>query len=325
MKYHLYFAACSADGGIYHYVMERGKVVFQAKTDCSCPMYLDVQKDSIQVLLRKPFQSGTCGENNSGLLDYQILKDGNLGKSSEIIDTKGIVACHLCRYKGKTFVANYLSGSIFSSAGTVREHAGSSMHPTRQEASHLHFVKPSPDGKCLLAVDLGTDSIYSYDQNLQLLSTAHVPAGYGPRHLAYSEDGNIVFCVNELTSSVSVFSYKDAKLELIQTVSVLEKENDANTAAAIRAEGQYVYVSNRGENTISCLEWDGTNLTLRSVTPCGGESPRDFLIVDNVMFVANELTNNITMFQVNGPVLSKLKQELPMINPLCAVMLSENA
>lgn len=322
MKYHLYFAACDVDGGIYHYVMENNVIAFEKKTKCDRPMFLDVKNDSIQVLLRELFQDDK--EKRSGLLEYSLSEDGSLGDLKKKLDTKGIVACHLCRYMGKTFVANYLSGSVFSSDGFIRKHIGFGLNPKRQEASHIHFVKPSPDGKCLFVVDLGTDSIYSYDQNLQLLSTVHVPAGCGARHLAYAEDGNTVFCVNELAFSVSVFAYKDTKLELLQTVSVLENKNEENTSAAIRVNGSYVYVSNRGENSISCLKWDGTTLTLCSVTPCGGESPRDFLIVDDVMFVTNESTNNVTIFDVRDAFLNKRKEELYMPNPLCVVALCED-
>lgn len=326
MVHHLYFAACDPQGGIYHYTMENGNVSFSEKTSCDRPMYLDVKGNSMQVLLRAPFEQDTCAEasddphcKHSGLVEYTADAQGKLGNPGEILDTKGIVACHLCRYAGKTFAANYVSGSVFASDGLLQEHTGCGVHPTRQDAPHVHFVQPSPDGSCLFAVDLGTDSIYSYDENLNLLSTAHVPSGCGARHLAYSEDGKIVFCVNELDSSVSVFSYENAQLTLLQTVSVLKEAVQENTAAAIRVQGEYVYVSNRGADVISCLKWDGTQLTLCSVTPCGGISPRDFLIVDQKMFVTNEKTNNVTIFRVNGTELKKEAQELEMPGPLCVV------
>lgn len=325
MVHHLYFAACDPKGGIYHYVMQEDKLQFAEKTDCDRPMYLDVKKGSMQVILREPFEgaaeSPVCCSKNSGLAEYPVNEDGSLGAPGEVADTKGVVACHLCRYEGKTFAANYISGSVFSSDGSVQGHSGKGPHPTRQDAPHLHFVQPSPDGKCLFAVDLGTDSIYSYDKDLNLLSTAHVPAGCGARHLAYSEDGKTVFCVNELDSSVSVFAYEDTKLTLLQTVSVLEKENKESTAAAIRVKGRYVYVSNRGEDSISCLEWNGSYLQLCSVTPCGGNSPRDFLLVENQMFITNERSNNVTIFRVNGPVLTKVEEEFAMPGPLCVVEL----
>lgn len=320
MLHHLYFASCVLKGGIYHYVLENRKLRFLEKTDCDRPMYLDVKKGSMQVVLRAPFEGVDPSKgsvHNSGLLEYAIRKDGSLGKPGSLTDTRGLVACHLCRYEGKTYVANYISGSVFSTGGQLREHTGKGPHPTRQEGPHLHFVQPSPDGTCLLAVDLGTDSICAYDENLKLLSTAHVPEGCGPRHLAYSDDKKTVFCVNELDSSVSVFAYENAELSLTQTVGVLGKQNRESTAAAIRVQGRYVYVSNRGEDSLSCLEWNGESLELRSVTPCGGKSPRDFLVVDDLLFCTNEASNNVTIFRVNGPVLEKLETEIKIPAPLC--------
>lgn len=336
MVHHLYFAACDSQGGIYHYTMENGNISFLEKTVCDRPMYLDVRRNSMQVLLRAPFEHINCDvdnecrcteileklyRKNSGLVEYKVDSNGRLSNPSEILNTKGIVACHLCRYADKTFVANYVSGSVFSSDGQLREHSGSSVHQTRQEAPHVHFVQPSPDESCLFAVDLGTDSIYSYDENLNLLSTAYVPLGCGARHLAYSADGKTVFCVNELDSSVSVFSYEKSRLKLLQTVKVLDKPMQGNTAAAIRVQGEYIYVSNRGADVISCLRWDGKQLSLCSLTPCGGVSPRDFLIVENMMFITNEKTNNVTVFKVNGAELKKEEVELEMPSPLCVVEL----
>lgn len=320
MAKHLYFAACTADGGIYHYILENEQLIFADKTACDRPMYLDVKDHSMQVILRAPFE-GNEPWGTSGLLEYPIGEDGKLGMPGEMQSTLGAVACHLCRYQDRIYVANYISGSVYSSEGKVKEHIGNGPHPTRQDAPHLHFVQPSPDGKCLFAVDLGTDSIYSYDADLNLLSTAQVPSGCGARHLAYSEDGKYVFCVNELASSVSVFAYEDTKLILLQTVNALKEENPNSTAAAIRVKGDYVYVSNRGADSISCLEWDGKELILRSETPCGGGSPRDFLIVEDLLFATNEKSNNVTVLRVNGPEMQKLDQELEMPGPLCVVML----
>lgn len=313
--YHLYIASCVVGGGIYHYYLEGGRLRFGDKTTCDQPMYLNVAGDTMDVLLRQPFE----GSRESGLAAYPLLRDGSLEPQMLLISTKGEVACHLCGWRGKTYVANYSSGSVFSSDGKLRSHSGVGVHPVRQEASHLHFVSRAPDRRCLLAVDLGLDAIYSYDENLKLLSTAFAPAGCGPRHLAYSGDGRTIFCVNELDSSVTVFDYSDCRLTRGETVPVLEEKNTDNTSAAIRVRGKYVYVSNRGDDSISCLEWNGKHLKLCSVTPCGGAFPRDFLLVEDQLFCANERSGNVTIFRVDGPVLTMEKEQLLIPAPLCVV------
>lgn len=320
MAYHLYFAACAPEGGIYHYLMDGEQLQFVEKTSCDRPMYLDVRENSMQVILRAPYP-GNEPWGTSGLVEYLVEKDGSLGLPGEMQSTLGAVACHLCRYQDKIYAANYISGNVFSSDGSVKTHEGHGPHPTRQDAPHLHYVQPAPDEKCLFAVDLGTDSVYSYDAELNLLSTAHVPAGCGARHLAYSEDGAYVFCANELDSSVSVFAYEDTKLTLLQTVSVLEKENPNSTAAAIRVKGNYVYVSNRGADSVSCLEWNGKELILKAEVPCGGSSPRDFMLVNEYMFCTNEKSDTVTVLKGEGAEWKLTDHVLEMPAPLCVVML----
>lgn len=310
--YHLYFASCVRDGGIYHYTLRAGKLHEEGKTACDRPMYLYAEPGKLLALLRQPFTDS----DESGLLTCMLDQEGTSVKKGEAARTRGIVACHLCCFMGETYAANYLSGSVWCSSGALDVHQGKGVHPTRQEAPHTHYVMPSPDGACLLAVDLGLDAIYSYDASLGVLDVAHVPAGHGARHLAYGEDGKTIFCVNELASTVTVFSYEDGKLIPGQTVPVLRRPAES-TAAAIRVKGEYVYVSNRGDDSISCLHWDGKNLKLCSITPCGGASPRDFLILEDMLICTNETGNNVTFFRVEKDRLTDTGERISMNAPLC--------
>ena len=311
---HLYFAACAPKGGVYHYTLSDGSIRFVEKTDCENPMYLDVTDRDMEIVLQHPFPENRF----SGLVHYDI-EDFSLVNPTAPQSTMGYEGCHLSRFCGNTYVANYSSGSLFSSEGKTDVHEGSGPNKMRQEAPHVHFVKPSPDGKYLLAVDLGVDGIYTYDKDLNVVSVAHTDPGRGPRHLDYSEDGKTVFCLNELDSSITVFAYEDGILTKGETYTILSSDIKETKAAAIRVRGEYVYGSNRGENTIACMKWDGKTLTMANSVPCGGDSPRDFDIIDGYMFVTNEYTNNVTVFSVNGSDMEKLPIELPMENPLSVV------
>ena len=314
---HLYFAACEKDGGIEHYLMRNGRIIFQEKTACESPMYLDIEDDILHVLLR-------CPESlrpNSALQDFPILADGKTGPGGPLRDTGGVVACHLCHWQGRVYAANYLSGSVYSSGGKTDIHEGRGPDPRRQEAPHPHFIAPSPDGKYLLSCDLGLDTVFVYDAELNRTGTAGVPAGHGARHLAYSEDGNAVFCVNEMASTVTVFRYAEGRLKAAETVPSLAVPNSRNTSAAIRVKEDYVYVSQRGEDAVSVLRWDGTALRLQGVYPCGGRSPRDILIVDDYMFCTNELSNSVSVLRLRNHEPEDTGERLEMPHPLCAVML----
>ena len=73
-------------------------------------------------------------------------------------------------------------------------------------------------------------------------------------------------------------------------------------SSAIRRFKRYIFVSNRGENTISIFKID----RLRKLQNIGyfstrGETPRDFNIVSNgrILVVANQDSNEVLTFKIN--------------------------
>ncbi len=124
----------------------------------------------------------------------------------------------------------------------------------------------------MFAVDLGIDSIVVYDRDLNYVSSARVPDGNGPRHAIFSPDGSLCYCLNELSSSVSVFRYNDGEFAYLADYPALpDSFTEKNTAAAIRYHNGYVYTSNRGHNSITVFKVHGEKLVPCSFVPCGGE------------------------------------------------------
>lgn len=305
-EYNVYFASCMKEGGIYHYkATADGKFRLVGKTPCDRPMYLICGGNRLHVVLRAPF-----AENDfSGIMTYEIDSEGRLGRPSELISTQGRCGCHLCELDGKIYVANYLSGSIFCSVGSLKSHYGQGVNPYRQEAPHTHCVLPSPDGRYLLVTDLGLDKIYVYDYKLNDVSVAEVPPGAGPRHLAWLNESYLV-CVNELACTVTMMRYKQGIITPVQTISVLETERtDTVTSAAIRVCGSHVFVSNRGSNTISMIEVLGERMELKSVAACGGLSPRDFAIMDRFLLCANQESSTVTILKIEAEGLRLLEDK----------------
>ena len=309
---HLYIASCTQAGGIYHYKLQNGTILACEFTPCDRPMYAAIAKDKLHVLLRQPISG--CDE--SAMITYRIASNGALLSPSAMVKTHGKVACHLCCFQDEVYAVNYLSGNVVCSSGKINAHSGHGPDPIRQDMPHTHYIFPSADWSHLLVTDLGTDAVYQYDRDLRVLHVAHVPHGHGARHLAYSEDGSAVFCCNELRSTVTVFTYRSGKLTALQTVPVLDHEAKS-AAAAIRVQGQYVYVSNRGDDSISCLQWDGCQLQLCSITPCGGKSPRDILILDDLLLCANENSDSVTVFTMDGSKINRANTQIEIKKPLC--------
>ena len=318
-QWDLYFAAAAPDGGVYRYrLSEDGALRFAEKTPLDRPMYLAESDGVLYALMRGRTIPGT-DDMHSAIVQC-ALTDGRLGAWSAPVSTQGECACHLDVVNGTVYAVNYLSGSVFRTPDTLAAHHGRGPHPTRQESPHTHFVRRTPDGKYLFVVDLGLDTIFTYDFDLREISRASVPAGAGCRHLDYSADGRTVFCVNELSSSVSVFDYADGRLTRRDTVSALPADFwGENTAAAIRVIGEWVYVSNRGHDSIARFRWDGSRLSAPQWTPCGGSSPRDFAAFGDWLFCTNENTNNVTVFHLESGVPVQIPTELHMAHPLCVI------
>lgn len=313
MMKHIYIASCAADGGIYHYIFENESLTFKDKTSLDRPMYMVIRNNKMYVLLRE-----LCKETRfGGLISFDINNEGSLINPSNIISTKGIVPCHLEVTENDIYVVNYLSGNIVKLPDTVVAHSGKGTHPTRQEAPHTHFVTLSPDNKYILCTDLGIDKIFFYDKHLNEQYTVNVPKGSGSRHLCFSQDGKYLYCVNELSNDVSVFEYNRGRPILKGTYATLPDFKEISTAAAIKAKDGFLYVSNRGADTISRFITCGDNLKLLENTYCGGKSPRDFCIINDHIICANETTNNVTFLKLeNGkPVLSDIS--IGLESPLC--------
>ena len=315
--FHMYVASCVPDGGIYHYVYENGKMQEISKTAADRPMYLAFSGNRLYAVLREPFADSP----NSGVCCWDVEADGNLYHQSEITSTKGRVGCHLMADNERVYVANYLSGSVcMLPEGRLAIHSGTGLNPVRQEAPHVHFVGFTPDHKWLLAVDLGVDAIYMYSPDLQISRRVPMPAGHGCRHLAWSEDGQYCFCVNELACSLSLLRYAQEELVLVDTVPLLSEEDlGSSTAAAIRVVGECVYISIRGCDKLVKLTHHGDVLTKPILSDAEGNSPRDMHIIGDLLFCANEGSDSVTAFRITEGGLESLNLRLSVPKPLCIV------
>lgn len=312
---HIYILSCEKTGGIYHYLFENGKFQFIEKTPLDRPMYAIIRDKKMYAILREIDKKTHFG----GILSFDIAENGSIINPTEIDSTNGIVPCHLEVLGNNKYVVNYLSGSIVKIKEKTVTHNGKGTHPTRQEAPHTHYVCTSPDKKYILCTDLGLDTVFIYDTDLEEKFTVKVPDGSGPRHLCFSENGIYLYCVNELSNDVSVFEWNDGKPILKGTYTALPDFKGESTAAAIRIKDKYLYISNRGADTISRFRIIGEKLELLENTYCGGRGPRDFNIIDDYIICTNENSNDVTILKLeNGlPVLTT--QKIKIDSPLCVI------
>ncbi len=306
----LYICSCAPDGGILECrLYDDGHIEKTQLFSADRPMYAVIDEKKLHVLLRAPFSDS----NDSGYIFFDIKEDKSLSKPSKAVSTKGEVACHLYVEKDSVYAVNYISGSVTKCGEKTVCHSGKGVNLPRQNGPHTHFVGKTPDEKYLLVTDLGLDTVFVYDKELDFVNSAKVPEGHGVRHLVFSDDGKYLFAANELCSTVSVFEYKEGKLTLIDTASCIpEGFSDETTASAIRYKNGKVYVSNRGHDSIAVLELKDGKLFMTDIFSCGGFSPRDFDIIGDFFVCTNEKSDSVTVVK-DG----KLVSEINVKSPIC--------
>jgi 6-phosphogluconolactonase len=266
------------------------------------------------------------GEKTGSVTAFSIAPDGKLTQLNAQ-PSAGTGPCHISLDKQGKFalVANYGGGSVavlpIASDGKLQppassvQHTGSSVNPQRQKEPHAHSINLDKDNRFAFAADLGLDKIlvYRFDAQSGKLSPNDPPhatlaPGSGPRHFAFHPTGKYAFANNEITSSVTAFTYDPARgaLTEIHTVTTLPQETKGNSTAEIvvHPTGKFVYVSNRGHDSIAVFSIDAQTgrLTPAGHQQTGGKTPRNFNVDPGGQYLlaANQSSDSITVFRINA-------------------------
>lgn len=256
---------------------------------------------------------------------YAIGEGGTLTELNRM-SSGGADPCHLgVDRAGRTVaVANYTGGSIAAypvgadgrlGAASKDQHVGKGPNAERQEGPHAHSVDFVADDRLLLSCDLGTDRIYVYRHDPRTGAVAaHKPAfialepGVGPRHLAVHPSKRYVYACTELTSHVAAFAWNPSAGTLVQrqsipTVPLGTPPSNSTAEIAVHPNGRFVYVSNRGHDSIAVFSVDARSgrLTRLANTPTGGNVPRHFAIEPSGrwLLAANQKSDSIVTFAID--------------------------
>jgi len=224
----------------------------------------------------------------------------------------GTAPCHLAldRSGQHLLVANYGSGSVavlpvaadgrLGSASDMVQHTGRSVNPERQQGPHAHCVTIDRANRYVFVCDLGLDKVLSYrfDARSGKLTPndppfAQVKPGSGPRHMVFHPDGRFAYVINEMSSTVTAFAYdaNSGMLREVQTVSALpDYFTGANSGAEVdvHPSGKWLYVSNRGHDSVVLFNVDSARGTLTYVEEhvTRGLKPRHFGIDPSGAYLA---------------------------------------
>lgn len=237
--------------------------------------------------------------------------------------TGGVGPCHVSVHPSGRWLlsANYASGSVavhpVGASGALGERTDLVTHSSPapgpgQEGPHAHQFVTGPDGGHVLAVDLGTDTVYTYrlDESkgtLTEVSQAHTRPGAGPRHLTFHPDGRFAYLANEADNTVVVCAYDPASGRLTPGDPQSTGTGAGTSYPAqilVTSNGAYAYLANRGDNSLTryAVEAGGARLRLLDTVPVGGDFPRHlaFSPDERLLFAANQRSSTVSVFHVDG-------------------------
>jgi 6-phosphogluconolactonase len=344
-------------GGVrsFHLDPEAGTLVAAQETrGIPNPFFLALSPD------RKVLYS-TWAETFGSKVDEQIAAWRIVGRDGALEplnrqSSRGTASCYLeTDPTGRAlFVANYANGSIASlpiepdgslaAAKSFFQHEGRSVNADRQEAPHAHAIIPSPAvadapgqppaSRFVYAADLGTDQILCYrlDAAQATLTRnnppfAKSPAGAGPRHLRFHPNGRLLYAINELANSVSVYGFDAAIGQLTerQTTATLPAGFTGKTSTAdlrITPDGRFLYGTNRGHDSIAIFRiGDDGLLETVDIVPSRGKDPQNLAITPDgsLLLCANITGKNLSVFRIDAASgrLAPVGEPVTITSPAC--------
>lgn len=252
--------------------------------------------------------------------------------------------CHLALANdgSRLFVSNFMSGSLAvypienraggPGEGIVHQYKGGELQAENHKPSHIHMVLPSPDGRYLVVFDAGNDALMVYDvydiasENALPVQTVRCAPGSFPRHGVFTADGSTLYVVHEAGAFIAQYQFHEGQLALQCTASTLAEGAplEAGSCAAIRLHPneRWLYVSNRGENTIAGFDLSVPDKLL----PMGrwavqGKQPRDFALSPcaKFMLIANQDSNCIVTYTLDTRTgqLGEISDRFVTGSPVC--------
>ena len=259
--------------------------------------------------------------SETGRIERFVIEEDRSLRHADSVEFPGASCCHATAHPNglSLYAANYSSGEIagyallqdggFGEQISYIRFEGSGPDKHRQNGPHAHSVNISPNGKHLVAADLGTDKlmVFDIDQNSGALTAnptnpiVNLSPGEGPRHLVFHPQVNRLYAVTELLNNVVVFEYNPATGEITQRQSlpVLPETFSSKSISAdihLSKDCRFLYASNRG--------WDG--ITSYAVNDAGdlssaehcegfGTTPRNFAISNDgdYFFIAYQDSDSV--------------------------------
>ena len=263
--------------------------------------------DNSSTVMPDPANRHVVLANGPGLAVFPINHDGSLGTRSDLVIPPG-------------------------QPGPYRH---------EQHGPHPHQACFDGSGRFVIAPDKGLDKVhvFRFDAQRGKLVPAEPPCvktryGAGPRHVSFHAARPYAYVVNELDSTITAHRWDADRGELkaFQRISTTpEAYTGDNTGAeiAVAPSGKFVYVSNRGHDSIGIFAIDQRSGTLAAVgwESVQGRKPRFFCLDPGGtrLFAANENSHTIVVFSIDADTgrLAPTGQIIETGSPSCIVFATQ--
>ncbi len=326
--------------GIYKYILQKdGRIKPIGLVAKSVNPSFLAMSDNRQYLLAV---NEISNDDEVGTIEsYSILNDSLsfINRST----TGGANPCFVnINSDGYILTANYTGGNVgllklnkkgeLSDLLDIEQHAIKETNDLKQ-AAHAHSAWFEASNNNIITVDLGTNELWfsQLDTSLHKLQAKDpyklkMTDGAGPRHLAFHPNNKWIYVVNELNSTVTlVLKTDDNHYSIVSSYSSLPKAySEANYPGDIHisSDGNFLYASNRGHNSIVIYrvnKRDGS-LNLLAHVSTHGKWPRNFSLSpdENFLLVANQHSNNIVSFKRDKKTgLLEYVEQIESYKPVC--------
>src|SRR5665647_773016 len=303
-----------------------------------CPAFL-VQHPTLDVLY-------AASELEAGTIDtYAIHDDGSTERIASI-ETGPSPALVAIGRVGETlflFTSHYFGGcfavhrvdddGVVGPCLDLIDRNATSGDGEYRPISRAHCAVFEPNGRFVLATDLGQDMVLTYEIDettgkLTERSAASTPIGTGPRHLAWHAGGRL-FVSGELSARIMMFDVDPASDKLTwrgQRQSLAEPSrfdgHSQPSEITLSHGGRFLHIANRRTNVISTFATDGDELRPIGDVPTGGHTPRYFAVIDDELYVGNQNPDTVRSFTVDPETgeVAATGAELQILHPTMLLM-----
>ena len=330
------FVGTYTDGGIrgvysYRFNQVTGEAEVLDSLEMTNPSYLTVSRND-----RLIYVVSETHDDKASFNIVRVYPNGSM-RLIDSVPTEGKDPCYVATNGEIALTANYSGGSMsvfrLSQCGTLAELAtkfpGAIGGPdlSRQNAPHVHCACFTPDGRYVLATDFSADRILSFSiEGQEVIANgvaADVSADSGPRHLTFSNDGRFAYVMSELSGNVSVFGYKQGRLEKLQEIVSDSVGARGGADIHLSPDGRFLYSSNRLKAegiAIFAVNSQTGLLTLVGYQPTAAH-PRHFNITPNGRFLlcCCRDSNKIQVYRRDNKtgLLTDTHQDILLSKPVC--------